>query len=83
MFGFHRCYYGNREDVREGVVTVGRGGQWHHLHWSSLMQSQPWISHLPTHKMDGMQYGANYFRRILFKKTALKLKLTKYFLNIA
>ena len=60
MFGFHRCYYGNRENVREGVVTVGRGGQWHHLHWNSLMQLQLWTLHLLSHQMDGIQYGANF-----------------------
>ena len=51
---FHRCCYGGKEDVREGGVTVGRGGQLHHHHWSLLMQSQLWTLHLPFRQMDGM-----------------------------
>ena len=51
---FHRCCYGGTEDVREGGVTVGRGGQLHHHHWSLLTQSLLWTLHLPFRQMDGM-----------------------------
>ena len=51
---FHRCCYGGKEDVREGGVTVGRGGQLHHRHWSLLTQSLLWTLHLPFRQTDGM-----------------------------
>lgn len=48
-----RCCYGNREDVREGVVTVEEGGQLWLLLLNSVTLSQLWILHHLHHLMEG------------------------------